>query len=402
MSDINWQLGQALLPEHLKFQQRALQHYAVNLTRSICGLKEGIIELIVDEDQLELGVLEIKRLSFILANGRFIDTEFNARVSKLRLTPGERLNGIAEIFINIDMAAVLEVETFEGQEIDVALNALTPVERFDSNARSLQFKLLELFYNEEDKRWQLTEFTPNLIKMPYLFGRLFYQRIRQSITRLESLMFKTKERGRFNQKYPLVAMVVNEIEYWLEGQNKHRYAETLSVIEMYLYRLLQVLSLLQLNLMPAISHAGTQLMTINHLLLAIDDLLNKKQKKKDVEPLLYQNGIYQSQVLADAFFMAEYCYLVVEANHSFEVNESLLKVFAPSQANEILTKALPGIDFHSVVNQPDIHLLFPDAIEIYGLDQQGQHWSDVMNDKRLCVQSAQIFPEDIRLYLSYV
>lgn len=172
----------------------------------------------------------------------------------------------------------------------------------------------------------------------------------------------------------------------------------IDTLRSYLYRLYQCASLVWDNKTGFFEGGLQPLQNCNKLLELIENYFKSELKSPNIYSLEYKQGIHQSGILDDEFFISEKKYLVYQDNSNSD-KELLVKGFAPSKAEDILLKALPGIELKAVDSQI-IADNFSNAEQVFEIVPSGSQWQAVVDEKILCLKSNLANDDSYQIYLS--
>lgn len=185
-----WAMGQVLLPEQFQAQQEALLAH-VGVRAELSGLPAyGLSRLVINEDLLATGALNVERLTYLFASGLLIDTPGNAVLTNANL--GELTADVASIYLHVhnEVTDATDLERYIDDPRSVTRvifrAELSLAARLDDARESV--KLMELV-RDSDRRWVLSDYSPPLLRTgggssPFLRDKL--SRCQQGVRAVEA------------------------------------------------------------------------------------------------------------------------------------------------------------------------------------------------------------------------
>lgn len=163
MQQINWHLGQAVLPEHFTLSQRFSAQRNINL----CQINSatdfyGLAELKIDEYLLEKNIFRIESFMYITLRSECIHYQRSSYPKSLELNLNTVDSDTAEIVISIDEKPLIENINDGTTKVQTKLPNISLVINPEEVDELNSFKILVL-NKLEDGKWTLGEFLPPIL-----------------------------------------------------------------------------------------------------------------------------------------------------------------------------------------------------------------------------------------------
>ncbi|WP_150468158.1 type VI secretion system baseplate subunit TssK [Francisella sp. SYW-9] len=163
MQQINWHLGQAVLPKHFTLSQRFSAQRNINL----CQINSatdfyGLAELKIDEYLLEKNIFRIESFMYITLRSEYIHYQRSSYPKSLELNLNTVDSDTAEIVISIDEKPLIENINDGTIKVQTKLSNISLVINPEEVDELNSFKILVL-NKLEDNKWTLGEFLPPIL-----------------------------------------------------------------------------------------------------------------------------------------------------------------------------------------------------------------------------------------------
>ena len=400
MGQVHWEMGQVLLPEHFKMQQDHAHLLSAQISAVISNHEDGLIDFMLDQSALSCGILKVSKLSFFLPDMTFISHGFNATCKAYELDPEQTENGRLSIYLSMANNGKVNKEKLNHQDIDVECYDLFFETSFDANA-AYSAKLLELKYDDTALSWELGLYTPKFIFLPKIYAKPYIEAGIEKLTYFKKILKMKCTSQSMSYRYQSLLLKSSEVDFWLQCQNMSTRTVKVDALQYNLHNLYQCVSVLFDNMTHYYQPSSNSLQNCDVLLKLIDDIFNMESTAQSEHHILnFTNGIYQSGILNDQFFVAEKRYLVIETSHPETRDEdALLKVFSPSRAHDILLRSLPGVELLSI-DKHNMSDAFPNAQQVMEIMASGAEWESVVNERVLCVKGTMAVNDGCQLYIA--
>ena len=170
MQQINWHLGQTLLPEHFNLAQTHRVKQSIEIAQANCPTDYyGLADLDIDAYLLTKNILKIRSLFYIKASGDCIHFQASDQNEPLELNLNMLETDTAMISLQINKEPLLEYIKIATQDIQLKAPRLSLSVNSDEIDELHCIKLLTL-QKYEDGTWELCEDLPPLLNTsPYSF-----------------------------------------------------------------------------------------------------------------------------------------------------------------------------------------------------------------------------------------
>ncbi len=400
MGQVLWEIGQVLLPEHFKMQQDHAHLLSANISAAILNHEDGLVDLLIDQSSLSCGILKVKKLSLFLADMTFILHGFNATCQSYELDLEQAKDGILNIYLTMASSSKFKQERLNNNDIDIEVYDFYFETSFDVNA-SYSTKLLELKYDETALSWSLGLYMPKFVFLPKIYAKPYIESGMEKLTYFKKMLKMKCTSQSMSYRYQSLTLKSTEVDFWFQCQNMSTSTVKVGSLQHNLHNLYQCVSVLFDNMTHYYQPSSNSLQNCDALLKLIDDIFNMENKaQSEHHTLNFSNGIYQSGILNDQFFVAEKRYLVIEISHTEAKDEDvLLKAFSPSRAHDILLRSLPGVELLSI-DKHSMSDAFPNAQQVMEIIASGVEWESVVNEKVLCVKGTMAVNDGYQLYIA--
>lgn len=388
---VYWELGQALLPEHFNEQQDHAHQLSAYLYTSHYNSRTGIIDLSLNQDRALRQIVSLDSLSLILPNYQYARSGFNLHCSDFDFSDCVGENDTISVYLSISHEKKISTKIINQADVEYQHYHAELASQYDSNA-IYSLKIFELQLTEEGAYTGITGFKPRLIVMPQIYAEIYYNLLASWIGSFrQKLQVKLASTSTKNQ-YMALFLRLEEIDYWLSSRKMQYKFCDLQELQDNLHSFYQICALLIYGMPKYIQLREDLICNIDHIAELIQKLLdNKAEMSSQFYKLEYKNGLYHSGILNDQFFASHKRYLLVRfSQNAPKEDEVFIKAFAPSRAQEILIRALPGIDLIRT-DSLEIQSVFPDQDQIYEISDTDREWHSVLNDRVFCVKIAAQF-----------
>ncbi|BCD91388.1 hypothetical protein fh0823_15270 [Francisella halioticida] len=401
MSQVHWSLGQVLLPEHFILQQKYMHQLNGHVINVINGYDEGVIDIVIDEKALSYNILRITDLAMFMPDQIFVSLKFNAICSAYELDLEKVSDGRLSLYLTLKDNLDIQLENVNNHDIDIEYYEFFLSDSLITKA-DFSVKLVELTYIEDEQKWLIGSYIPKCILLPQIFAKTFLESLKNKLFNVREKLQSICINKNLYDKYQSIYLKLSEIEFWLSLQQFDNRTVNIQDLRNNLYQLYQCVSLVWRNKTYLYEGYGQPLQDCSKLLKLIDNYFGLELKSPNVYTLTYKQGIYQSGILDDDFFTSETKYLVYQSNTSLvSDNKILIKGFAPSKAENILLKALPGIEIKEVDSKIILDN-FSNADQVFEIDPSGDQWQAVVDEKILCFKINLADAKHNEIYLSCV
>lgn len=259
-----------------------------------------------------------------------------------------------------------------------------------------------MIYIEDEQKWQIDSYIPKCILLPQIFANSFLDSAANKLSNMREKLQSICINKNLYDRYQSVYLKLSEIEFWLSLQQLDNKPINIQNLRNYLHQLYQCVLLVWHNKTSFYKSCRQPLQDCSRLLELIDKYSTIEPKRPNVYTLSYKQGIYQTGILDDEFFTSESKYLIYHSNSTAISDKKLLvKGFAPSKAENILLKALPGIELKAVDSKVILDN-FPNAEQVFEIIPLGDQWQAVVDEKVLCLKVNLLNDDTYQLYLSCI
>ena len=381
MSQVHWSIGQVLLPEHFRLQQNYMHQLNGHINSVINAYDDGVLDLILDKTALSHNILKLTSLAMFMPDKSFISLDFNSICNSYQLDPEQLKDGKLNIYLTLKDDLNIQLNRINNHDIETEYYEFDLSDSLKTKA-DFSVKLSELIYLEDQQQWQVDSYIPKCILLPQIFAKTYIESATQKLLTIREQLRSICINKNLHDRYQSVYLQLSEIEFWLNLQQLDNKPIQIDTLRSYLYRLYQCASLVWDNKTSFFEGGLQSLQDCNKLLELIDCYFKSELKNPNIYLLEYKQGIHQSGILDDEFFITEKKYLVYQDNSNSD-KELLIKGFAPSKAEDILLKALPGIELKTVDSKL-ISDKFTNAEQVFEIVPSGSQWQAVVDEKILC------------------
>jgi hypothetical protein len=401
MSQVHWSMGQALLPEHFILQQKYMHQLNGHVNNVINGYDDGVLDIVIDEKALSYNILKITDLAIFMPNQLFVSLKFNAICNAYELDSEQINDGKLSLYLTLKDNPDIQLKNINNHDVEIEYYEFFLSDSLVTNAE-YSVKLFELSYIEDEQKWQIDRYIPKCILLPQLFAKSFLGSTKDKLSNIREKLQTICINKNLYDRYQSVYLKLSEIGFWLNLQQTDSRPINIQDLRNNLYQLYQCASLVWQNKTYLYESCSQPLHDCNKLLELIDKYFGLELKNPNIHTLTYKQGIYQSGILDDEFFTSESKYLVYESNSSsISDKKMLVKGFAPSKAENILLKALPGIEIRAV-DEKVVLDNFPNADQVFEIIPSGDQWQAVADEKVLCLKINLLNDEISQIYLSCI
>jgi type VI secretion system protein ImpJ len=399
MSQVHWSIGQVLLPEHFKLQQDYIHHLNGHINSVINTYDDGVLDLVIDKIALSYNILKLTSLAMFMPDKRFISLDFNSICNSYELDPEQLEDSKLNIYLTLKNDLDIQLNRINNHDIETEYYEFYLSDSLDAKA-DFSVKLFELIYLEDQQQWQVDSYIPKCILLPQIFAKTYLESAAHKLLTIREELKSICINKNLHDRYQSVYLKLSEIEFWLSLQQFDNKPTQIDILRSHLYRLYQCASLVWDNKAGFFEGGLQSLQDCNNLLELIDNYFKSELKNPNIYSLEYKQGIHQSGILDDEFFIAENKYLVYQDNSNSD-KELLVKGFAPSKAEDILLKALPGIELKTI-DSKIISENFANAAQVFEIVPLGSQWQAVVDEKVLCLKSNLANDDSYQIYLSCI
>ncbi|WP_150467838.1 type VI secretion system baseplate subunit TssK [Francisella sp. SYW-9] len=401
MSQVHWSMGQVLLPEHFILQQKYMHQLSSHVNSVINGYDDGILDIVIDEKALSYNILKITDLAMFMPNHIFVSLKFNAICEAYELDSEQVKDNQLSLYLTLKESPSIQLKRVNNYDIEIEYFEFFISDSLVANAE-YSVKLFELIYIEDEQEWQIGKYMPKCILLPQMFARAFLESLKEKLSNVKEKLQSICISKNLYDRYQSVHLNLSEIEYWLSLQQLGTKPINIQDLQYSLYKLYQCTSIVWDNRTYLYESCGQYLYDCIKLLELINKYFLERLKDPNIYSLTYKYGIYQSGILDDAFFISESKYLVYESSKS-AVSEKkvLIKGFAPSRTENILLKALPGIEIKTVDEKIFLDN-FPNADQVFEIIPKGDQWQSIADERVLCFNTNLLSEEISQIYLSCI
>ncbi|OIN84838.1 type VI secretion system baseplate subunit TssK [Francisella sp. TX07-6608] len=348
MSQVHWSIGQVLLPEHFILQQKYMYQLNGHVNSVIHGYDDGVLDIIIDEKALSYNIFKITELAIFMSGQTFISLGFNAICNPYELDPEQTIDGKLSVYLTLKDNPEIQLKNINNHDIEIEYYEFFLTNTLIAKA-DYSVKLLELTYIKDQQKWQIDSYIPKCILLPQIFAKSFLQFATKQLTDIREKLQSICISKNLYDRYQSVYLKLSEIEFWLSLQQLDNKAINIQDLRNYLHQLYQCVLLVWHNKTSFYQGCSQSLQDCSKLLKLIDEYSTVELRKPNIYTLSYKQGIYQSGILDEEFFRSESKYLIYHSNSaSTQEKKLLVKGFAPSKAENILLKALPGIELKAI------------------------------------------------------
>jgi hypothetical protein len=397
MSQVHWSMGQVLLPEHFRLQQNYMHQLNGHINSVINAYDDGVLDLVIDKTALSHNILKLTSLAIFMPDKRFISLDFNSICNSYQLDPEQLKDGKLNIYLTLKDDLNIQLNRINNHDIETEYYEFDLSDSLKTKT-AFSVKLFELIYVEDQQTWLVGSYIPKCILLPQIFAKSYLESATKKLSTIREQLRSICINKNLHDRYQSVYLKLSEIEFWLGLQQLDNKPIQIDTLRSYLYRLYQCASLVWDNKTGFFEGGLQPLQNCNKLLELIENYFKSELKSPNIYSLEYKQGIHQSGILDDEFFISEKKYLVYQDNSNSD-KELLVKGFAPSKAEDILLKALPGIELKAVDSQI-IADNFSNAEQVFEIVPSGSQWQAVVDEKILCLKSNLANDDSYQIYLS--
>ncbi|APC92421.1 MULTISPECIES: type VI secretion system baseplate subunit TssK [Francisella] len=401
MSQVHWSMGQVLLPEHFILQQKYMYQLNGHVNSVIHGYDDGVLDIVIDEKALSYNVFKITDLAIFMPGPTFISLGFNAICNAYELDPEQTNDGKLSLYLTLKDKPDIQFKNINNHDIEIEYYEFFLTNTLVTKA-DYSVKLFELIYIEDEQKWQIDSYIPKCILLPQIFANSFLDSAANKLSNMREKLQSICINKNLYDRYQSVYLKLSEIEFWLSLQQLDNKPINIQNLRNYLHQLYQCVLLVWHNKTSFYKSCRQPLQDCSRLLELIDKYSTIEPKRPNVYTLSYKQGIYQTGILDDEFFTSESKYLIYHSNSTAISDKKLLvKGFAPSKAENILLKALPGIELKAVDSKVILDN-FPNAEQVFEIIPLGDQWQAVVDEKVLCLKVNLLNDDTYQLYLSCI
>ncbi|MED7818903.1 MULTISPECIES: type VI secretion system baseplate subunit TssK [unclassified Francisella] len=402
MSQVHWSMGQVLLPEHFISQQKYMHQLSGHVNSLAHSYSDGVLDVIIDDKALLYNILKIKKLAIFMPGQIFALLDFNAICHAYELDPDKITeNGKLSLYLTLKNDPNIQHKSINQQDIEVEYFEFYLSDTLVTNT-DYSVKLFELIYSEDEQKWSIdTTYIPKCIYLPYIFAKPFLKLAIEKLSDIKDKLHTICINKTLYDKYQSVNLKLSEIEFWLNLQNIDNCSISISELRNYIYQLYQCVSIVIYNKTSLYEPSKQPLQDCNKLLELLNNCEETELKSSSIYELSYKQGVYQTGILNDDFFTSESKYLVYNSGvlaASLD-RKILVKGFAPSKAESILLKSLPGIELKPIESEILLDS-FPDAEAVFEIIPLGNQWQAVVNERILCLKFNIMHNPQSQVYLT--
>ncbi|ABK88959.1 type VI secretion system baseplate subunit TssK [Francisella tularensis subsp. novicida] len=390
MQQINWHLGQAVLPEHFTLSQQLSTQRNISLcqTNSATGFY-GLAELTVDESLLEKNILRIETLMYITQKSECIYYQRSNYPKALELNLNTVDLDIVEIAIKIDENPLIEYISDGNAKIQTKLPNISLIINSDEIDELSSFKILVLKQLENGK-WVLGEYLPTILTTKVYGFNLVVNKLSNLLHTIRA--YVVNERA-VNSAISAVKLLLlnnilyacNQLQYYIWQLVYTKYSPVFifhAIQTIYLY-LLQYQESNELDPSLVYKH-DKSLDSFEYLLNAISEkvLHTKAIEYKLFKPIenLLSTGIIEFEALN-----RKKHYLVVRKPlEDYSYSLSTIKLTSPSRVEYVNKYAMIGLKLSKLDFNPLPTSTVDKYCDIYEI-LPSREWDYILSEQVICL-----------------
>ncbi len=390
LAGVRWEMGQTLLPEHLRAQADSLLANTVLRFRMQGLPSHGIGRLKLNETLLDEGILSIQEMNLVMGSGLLLDLPGNAELSPFNLNvPGTTT---VSVYLHVlkDIPPVDQTSKGWQEETEVQIPkvvyrlVLSSEQGYPDAVESL--KLAE-FLKRPEATWQLSpDFIPPLLhvgRSPFLKKHL-------------GELTEALELFQYNLSMDAASALSGDSLFSVKQCLKSVYsarrflANLTSQVHLHPYFLYEMLFSLYVevcfyrNATPEdflVSYDHGQLASLKNLMEILNKQMHLVRSRPPYVPFELRDNIYRLKLPED-IRQAAYVYFLVQKDQVMTtLSMENLKLAGLSRLSLIHKMALQGIPLKKVERPPFQHS-FGAEVEFY-LIKEGEEWDHALNEMRV-------------------
>ncbi|MEY8715360.1 type VI secretion system baseplate subunit TssK [Francisella philomiragia] len=391
MQQINWYLGQSVLPEHFTLSQ----HLSNQRNIKLCEVNSatnfyGLAELKIDENLFNKNILRIESLLYITLTSENIFYQRNSSQNRLELN----LNNIEESKVDIILNVGKEPLTIdiEGNNTKIRtklpnLSLLVNPEQEEDGIRS--FKILSLD-KKEDGRWILSDFLPPLLTTDVYSFCIISNMLSSLIQTICSYGLNEKARNSTlsEAKSVLLNNIVfecNKLQYsfWQLKTTKCHPIDIFYLVQnIYLY-LLQYQDIVDLDSDLIYDHERVFKSFQNLTNTILDRIVHTKAV--DYIVLKNINGYLSTGVIEFGVLNRKKHYIVIrKPTENYSYLASNIKLTSPGRIEYVNKYAMTGLKLNKLDFNPLPSSGIDKYCDVYEI-LPSREWDYILNEQAICV-----------------
>jgi type VI secretion system protein ImpJ len=403
---VGWQVGQALLPNHLIAQEDSLLAHLDFYMKNQGVPFYGISQLKWDDTLLFQGVVSISKLIAVFPTGEVVDVPENGKIGVFDLNKVGK-NQVA-LYLHLLKEFVDQEVFFDAQEeekVNFSIYQLALSTDGHQSSTKTSFKLAE-FEKDVENKWKLSEsFAPPLISIndhPFLLSKLF--RIRTIIEGFQKELEQEAATGKlFEQRTIETKMCLIEVaklKRFLLNTDRNALTHPFYLYE-YLSQFLDTLAFIYVD------HSDLSLIPYQHEKLSplfaklIEFLVQYlKPKSETLSSLQFEKRetCYVSEPLPrELGEVAEIYFIVQPIDQKAKLSLEGLKLASYTRLANIVRFALTGIALLRLEAAP-FNNNFSKSATIYRIEKDLE-WEHALSEGRVAFSLQEIMKEELRAFL---
>ncbi|KEI35093.1 hypothetical protein FRA_41c09860 [Francisella sp. W12-1067] len=386
MQQINWHLGQAVLPEHFTLSQ----HLSNKRNIHLCQVNStvdfyGLAELKIDEYLFDKNILRVESLLYITLTCECIHYQSSTYPKVLELNLNTIDSDTAEIVVQINKKPLTKDVGDNDTKVQTKFSNISLAVNPEKTDELSSFKVLTL-NKLEDGNWTLKEFLPPILTTKVYNFKLVTDKLSNLLQIIHSYILNEKSTNSAISSFKLTLLnnilySRNQLQYYIWQLSYSKYSPIIifhATQNIYLY-LLQYQETTEVDSTLVYKHEKP-LESFQYLIAAIREkvLHTKAIEYKVLKPIenLLSTGIIEFEVLN-----RKKHYLVVrKPTQDYSYSLSTIKLTSPSRIKHVNKYAMVGLklsklDFNplpvsSVDKYCDIYEILPSREWDYILSEQ--------------------------------
>jgi len=406
LAGVSWEMGQTLLPEHLRAQEDSILANTVLRFRMLGLPGYGIGRLKLNETLLDEGIFSIQEMNLVMGSGLLLDFPGNTLVSPFNLNvPGTTT---VSVYLHVLKETPPRAESSNGWQEEAELHISRVIYRLLLSSDQSQPDVIESmkmaeFRKNPEGAWQMSpDYIPPLLQLgtsPYLKSQL-------------AELAEALELFEYNLSMDAASALSGDslfsVKQCMKSVFKARrlLSNLASQVHLHPYFLYEMLLTLYVEVCfyrsatpenIAVPYDHDQLASLGTLIETLDQQMQLLRSRPPYLPFELRDNIHRLKLPED-IREASYIYLLVQKDKIVsELPIENLKLAALSRLPLIHKMALHGIPIKKIERPPFQHS-FGAEVEFYKI-KEGEEWDHALNEMTLAFyQRPEFDVSDFHLY----
>lgn len=390
MQQINWHLGQAVLPEHFTLSQ----HLSVERNIALCEINSptdfyGLAELKINEHLFEKNVLRIEALTYITIKSEVIIYRYRSHPNSLELNLNTIDSDLAEIALCVNNRDILKDVADGDTKVQTKLPNVTLAVNLDEVNELSNFRILTLKKLETGK-WSLAEFLPPILTTDVFAFNAIMDKLSSLLTTLRAYVSNEKSSNTTISAVKLmllnnISSDSNTLEYNLL-QLKHTKYSPMSiyqnVLKIYI-GLLQYHDIADIDRNLIYKH-DTPYKSFQAL---FTEILNMILHTKAVEYKVFnpvENLLSTGTIATEALNRKKHYLVIRKPTEDYGYNLAAIKLTSPSRIEYVNKYAMVGLKLSKVSFNPLPASNIDKNCDIYEI-VPSREWDYILSEQIICL-----------------